>query len=123
MKIIRVEKGKLINILKTNRQLHIDEYQKAEDEFRMAGIAALEEKLDEFTKANNDTALSIHIPLSAPESHEQDYDDAIEMLNVSCDETIELDEHEAQNLIMDNWNWSGQLGHTRAMYAGFLKKG
>jgi len=122
MKRINVAKSKLLEILKKNKELHITEYKLAEDEFRAAGIVALEEKMAEFVNATEDTALNLYIPLSAPVCHEQDYDDAIEMLTVSCDDTIELEEHEAQRLIMNNWSWAGELGHTRAMYAGFLKK-
>jgi len=119
MKQVLVEKVELLNILKTNKQLHLDEYEKAEKEFREAGIAALEEMLEKF-KTGGDN--SLRVPLLAPVCHEEEYDSAIRMLEVSCEDKIALDEHEAQNLIMNNWSWAGELGRTRAMYAQFLKK-
>lgn len=119
MKNVHVKTGVLLKTLKDNMQLHIEQYEKAAKEFREAGAIALEKLLEDF-KA--DKTNSLHIALPAPECHKQTYEDAIRMLEMSCDEVVELDEHEAQNLIMNNWVWVGQLGHTRALYSQYLKK-
>jgi len=119
MKRVCVNRDKLLERVKENRDLHLKEFEKAYGEFREAGIAAIKEMLEEFTADETD---SFHIRLSAPESHEQAYDDAIAMLEMSCDDEIELDHNEAQNLLLNHWSWADDIGQTRAMYANYLKK-
>ncbi len=119
MKKIRVKKEDLLKVLKENMEKHSAEYIVAYSEFREAGIAALTERLAEFTADETD---SFHISLSAPEDHTQEYADTITVIKMSCEDEIELDEHEAQKYLLNNWSWAGDLGHTRAIYASYLKK-
>ena len=118
MKTVRVKRENLIETLEKNMKTHIEEYNKAYNEYRAAAEKALIEKLEEFKAMKTDEIRINHLP--PPVSHEGDYEDNINMLKMSCDDVIELEQHEAQNLLLDNWQWSEDLHTTRAMYAKFM---
>jgi hypothetical protein len=119
MKKVTVSLSKLLETVKKNRDAHSKEYEVAWQEYVQASIVAIDELREEFTK---DPTIPLHIAVPVPECHVDDYDEAIIMLEASCDEKIELDYNESRNLLMNKWNWVGELGHTRAVYANFLKK-
>jgi len=62
----------------------------------------------------------LHVHLPKPISHVKDYDDAIKMIEFSCDNIIELDQPDAKKLLLDDWGWRGELDEMKTMYATHL---
>jgi len=118
MKRVKVNKAELLETVKKNREDHHAEYKVAFQEYIEAGKVAIEQLLDDFKKDPN-TPLCIDI--MAPASHIEEYDDAILILEASCEEEIELDRQEVNQLILNKWHWVGDLDHTRTIYANYLK--
>jgi len=119
MKRVKVNRQELIATIKANMENHEKEYNVAFQEYIEAGEAAIKDLLAEFTTDPANTQL--HIGLSAPVSHVEEYQDAIKILEASCEDEIELEQQDMNSLLLNKWHWVGDLGHTRAVYANFLK--
>lgn len=97
-----VRKEELITILRDNLVTHEQAYREAVEGWKESvkeSLSRLLEKVDSGT-----TKVSIHENI--PESHASDYLRAIRMLELTTDEAVTLDDREADQLIMDEWDWS-----------------
>ena len=105
MKQVRVLKSKLLSILKKNRTDHREVFLQAQKTFRVVAIKALDEQLKAARKGRPFVLASL-VRLEPPEDHTVDYDRSIEMLEMSVDTEITVDEREFQNYVQDKWQWS-----------------
>lgn len=92
----------LMDILTANRSNHRDLYDKALTNWRDQLLAELG-KLTEEVRAGKKVRISSMLPI--PEDHTEDYDAALKLLEMSVDDTVELDENEVTELVLDNWHW------------------
>ena len=67
---VRVKREELIGILEANRKKHVEEYEQAYKEFRVAGLKALKDRVEAFGRDETD---DLNIRLSPPISHEDEY--------------------------------------------------
>lgn len=58
--------------------------------------------------------------LQAPQDHSQEYIDAIEMLEVSVDENIQLDKETYKAYYRNEWSWSSGLETASALYKSVI---
>ena len=105
MKQIRVDKAQLLKILQKNRAEHRATFLEAQKTFRVVAIKALDAQLKAARKGRP-FELTRLVSLTAPEDHTVDYDRSIQMLEMSVDQQITVDEREFQNYVQDVWNWS-----------------
>lgn len=119
MKTIRVQKEKLLDTLKTNRDNHISEYQEAVELYYDDVLSKLDKKRREVKKAGVDGILDINtvVSVSAPVSYKDEYDTTIEMLEWSTDDFIDLTQDEFKRYVKDEWNWSENFKTLRATYS------
>ena len=142
---ISIKKDKLIETLTANRKIHINEYKQAVEDYHVIAKYAM----DQMAKAAQKTALAykkrakiieksddmddwnvtqIYINTQAlhnlqlPQSHENDYDEAIEMLqfHTITDEedkdTIALSQQDFRTFVRDDWDWKEQFSNMSTMY-------
>lgn len=100
---VNVRRLDLIDVLKTNRTTHIASYNDAVEGFQEKMIDVLKETLK---KAKRGELKYLSVSLQAPQTHEQEYADAIEMLEVSVDDVINLDSDMFKAYYKDQWAWS-----------------
>jgi hypothetical protein len=100
----RVNRVDLLKTLKENRDRHVEMFAESIEGFRRYATAVLRQKLDEVA-CGKITNLSMH--LNPPEDHSKEYNTAIQMMEWSEEETIELTANEFRNLVMDEWDWMG----------------
>lgn len=105
MKQVRVDKAKLLAILNKNREEHRGIFLAAQKQFRVVAIKALDQQL-KAARSGKPFVLSNLSVLEAPQDHTADYDRCIQMLEMSVDKEILVDEREFQNYVQDIWNWS-----------------
>ena len=105
MKQIRVDKAQLLKILQKNRAEHRATFLEAQKTFRVVAIKALDAQL-KAARQGRPFELTRLVSLTAPEDHTADYDRSIQMLEMSVDAQITVDEREFQNYVQDVWNWS-----------------
>ncbi len=122
MKQVRVDKAKLLAILKTNRDEHRGVFIEAQKKFREIAIKALDQQLKCARNGRPFQLVSLSA-LAAPEDHTADYDRSIQMLEMSVDDQILVDEREFQNYVQDVWQWSREWAVSNMRYVNKNSRG
>ena len=103
MNTLKIDKYKLLHILKTNRENHRTLFLKAQDIYRELVIKELDGMLKD---AREGSSIRRRVNFSAPEDHTNDYDRMIGILELSNDETLDLTISEYTYYVEDNWTWA-----------------
>ena len=118
MKSISVDKQQLLATLRENRDTHQADYELAWDGYKEAVLKSLRELLRAAKRAEHGETINVHVPHYQPESHVDDYDRVIQMLEWDTDSQVTLDHQEFQQFVQDNWHWKHQFQTANVMYAG-----
>lgn len=113
MNAIKVKKAELLGKLKANRANHSAQFDKAAKGYRKRVIEALTSRLKE---ARNGKLPQLIFNLPMPVDQTKAYDRAIGMLELSVDDVIELEEHDYQQYVLDEWSWSAQTTASNSFY-------
>jgi hypothetical protein len=113
MKNIKVNKVRLLQILRTNRDQHIQDYLDAMTEYRKAAIIELTDML-EFAKTHQVIRRTITHP--EPKNFETSYNTAIGMLELSIDNDVELTSEEFSRYVEDKWDWHSLFTSSTLLY-------
>ncbi len=110
---IQVSKDVLLKTLQTNHDKHAKEYDKAK-----RGWVKLfrKELVDKLATLDAGGKLELHITNQKPESHLDDYAEAIEMVGFHAHPTIELDQQEFRQFMKDDWNWKRLWAASNSTY-------
>jgi len=122
MKQVRVDKSKLLEILKKNRDEHRGIFLEAQKSFRAVAIKMLDAQLKD-ARTGKPFELARLTTLQAPEDHTADYDRSIQMLEMSVDKEIAVDEREFQNYVQDIWSWSRDWATSNIGYVSKSSRG
>jgi hypothetical protein len=109
-----INKNELLTILEANRARHRDVFLAAQDGYRRRVIQELDRRLED-ARAGRKIDLLFRLP--EPEDHTADYDREIKMLELETGITVVLTTREFDQLVMDNWGWSGDFALTSSAYA------
>lgn len=106
MNDVNLNRVELLQIVRENRQKHVDGYKEDVIKYKKLVLSILKENekcilADDITNIKN-------IP-SEPSNYIVDYDRAIRMLELSIDDTITLSEKDFNRLVLDEWNWTSGL--------------
>jgi hypothetical protein len=110
---VRVAKAEILALLRTNKRHHADNFERLDAAFRKRAIAIMERNL---AAAREGRQFTLHIELRMPRSYEKAYAEAIGLLEMSVDETIELTGQLYQGWILDEWEWTED-------FYGFMREG
>lgn len=113
MENITVSKDRLLQTLTANRETHRAQFLQAQEGFRAAVVAQLDERLADARKGKR---VSLTIALPEPQDHTPDYDRAIQMVEWNLSDEVELAEHDFQTYVLDDWNWKRQFAATNSTY-------
>lgn len=113
-KCISVDRTQLLEKLLSNREKHIQAYTEAMEGYRRSMVRVLEKLLGD---AKDGKDVGHFIELTRPESHEEEYDLAIEMLRWSVEETVVIDLGDFRKFVQDKWAWSEAFALTNATYS------
>lgn len=111
---MRFKKKDILSLLKKNREAHIKIVQEAQQGFRERAIKMCKEKLAKL-EAGERTSPNMHLNL--PISHVDDFDRAVEMLELCVDEEIFLSEDQFQCYVRNKWEWEHMFLASNAMYS------
>src|ERR1700756_651161 len=114
MHSVKVKRVELLEKIKKNREGHRDLFLRAQEGYRLDVIAELEQHLKD---ARDRKKISRSLSLPEPQDHTEDYDSVIAMLEMSVDETIELDASSFQQYVLDKWSWKRAADVTNIAYA------
>lgn len=110
---VTVNKDDLIMKIQENRLKHIENFDAAIEGYRELCVEKLEEHIARIKNGAVET-VRVHVP--APEDHTEDYDAALEMLEMSVHDTITLDDYTFRQLVLDEWNWKPGFMETVQTY-------
>jgi hypothetical protein len=110
---IRVEKPKLLTVLRENRDKHRELFLEAQQGYREEVIKQLDERLKD---ARDNRRINLTFSLPAPIDQTHDYDVAIEMLEMAVDDVITLSEEQFRCYVKDEWHWKQMVWATNTTY-------
>lgn len=113
MNAIKVKKSELVQRLKANRSKHTTQFDAAAKGYRKRVIEVLTERLKQ-ARSGKLPQLMFNLPM--PVDQTKAYDRAIGMLELSVDDIIELEEHDYQQYVLDEWNWSAATTASNTFY-------
>lgn len=120
MDTVRVNKADLLAKVKTNRDAHRALFLKAQEGFRQRAV----EELDEMLKlARDGNEIRQYVGLTPPEDHTVEYDRAIDMLEMSQDDVVSIDQVAFAQLVRNEWAWFSKALVTNSLYASGGKLG
>lgn len=110
-KSVNVSRLQLIECLKTNLELHKEQYKEAVTTYHERLKIELKEAYDKVNCGiiNEKELFSIQIYFNPPTSHEKDYKEILEMMEMSVDENINLDAESFRAFIKNEWPWTPAL--------------
>lgn len=108
---VTVKKDELLEKLKTNREAHAQLFKDALEGFRVESKKKIEKALAGMEKGTLPRSLNFTIPINRT----QQYDEAIEMLEMSVSEEVTLRRYEFNQYILDSWIAPQELQGLRAM--------
>jgi hypothetical protein len=114
MEKMKFDKEKLLVTLRENRASHRKIFLEACEGYLKKAIELLEQKL---ASARKGERISMHFSLQQPVDQTKEYDRAIRMLEMSTDTIVELEEHDFQQYVMDDWAWKGQFLASNSAYS------
>lgn len=118
MKITKIEKVALLNIVRENLVRHLVDYAEAVSDFKIAVIKISHENLAVATSEDEkDCDIKNIKPMPViPANYTAEYNRAIRKLELSVDTVIDVDELTFNQLVLDEWNWKSQFLLSNAFY-------
>ncbi len=118
MQAIKIQKIKLLDIIRQNRDEHRDIFIKAQEKYRAEVIKCLDGMISD---ARNGKEIKTQITLIAPKDYTETYNKAIRMLELDENEVINLEYNDYLNYVEDEWDWSSQWAFSNSTYTSSPK--
>jgi len=107
-------KSKVLKALNKNRDAHYKIVREAQKGYREKAIELVEQLLKDLKAGKG---VSLHIPLAVPENHVDDFDRAIQMLEMGVGKNVELDQNEFQCYVRNQWQWQHHFLAANSAYS------
>lgn len=114
MNVVTVSREELLSRLKTNKENHTRLYKEAVAGWRQLVVTEMQKNL---LSAKDGDDVKLNINLQPPQDHTEDYDNIIAMVEMSVDQTIQLESHDFQAYVLDKWQWAKQAALLNSTYA------
>lgn len=114
MNFVKVDRRSLIKKIKTNRDAHRELFIKAQDGFRARVIEELDLMLAE---ARAGSRIRTSVKLVPPEDHTNEYDRALEMLEMSVEDVVEIDVNSFVQYVRNEWAWFARAASLNSTYS------
>ena len=119
MDSVKMNKLKLLEIVKDNLRKHVSEFEESVQDYRKAVLKLCQENLEIAESGDTKKFKDLKHPPVAPISYENSYKRAIRMLELSIEDTIEVEEDVFNQLVLDEWDLKHSLSASTAMYRAF----
>lgn len=110
-----MDRDQLLDKVRENRANHESAYQEASRIYRQEAAQWYRGEAERIEQ-DSDLAPRKHCPLPVPQSYVSHYDRAIRMLEWSIDSAVPVDEQTFAQLVLDDWDWSGEWRRTMSNY-------
>jgi hypothetical protein len=116
MRSVKVEKNELLGIVRDNKKKHIKEYNESVKDYKAAAVKVATEHVELAMTGDLEQIAKIKAMPQKPTSYEKDYERAIRMLELSVEDTIELEEDIFNQLVLDEWHWKNAFVASNSLY-------
>jgi hypothetical protein len=113
MNTVLVEKARLLETLRINRDEHRAIFEKAQEVYRDRMIEELDRALGE-AKAGRKIVRAFALPV--PEDHTADFDTAIAMVEWEVGSTVALEQHDFEQYVLNQWHWRASFAANTGSY-------
>jgi len=103
---VNVSRLELIAALEKGLEMHRAQFMESLADYKAAVVKFMGEA---YERAQAGNFKNLTLMLREPENHEADYLDIIEMMQVSVDDTIQLDKESYKAFYRNEWSWSSNL--------------
>ena len=110
----KIKIGELLKILKENRSKHKAAFEDACEGYREKMMKLLNSTID---KVKSGEVMTASLYLQPPEVHLDEYDAVIKLLELSQEQTIELDADDVNKFVLDDWEWKDKWRSVTNSYA------
>lgn len=114
MNTVSVKKDELVKVLTENRDIHKKKYEEAQQGYIILVTKALKKRLKK-VEAGKEFDLHFY-DLIKPENHVEDYQNVIDMLGVTEQESVDISMEDFQRYYKNNWSWHQQWHLSNKMY-------
>jgi len=111
---IQVEKCKLLETLRKNKDQHTKDYIEAMIEYRSEVVKALTENLKEAKECGE---IRTSIRLVCPVNYVKEYEKAITIFEWELQELVDLTEEQFTMYVLDQWHWSRDFAQNTMCYS------
>lgn len=120
MKAVKINKEELLGIVRANKEKHVAEYNEAIEDYKLAALKVANANMELVLTGNVENIQKCTNMLSSPTSYENSYTRAIRMLELSVDDTIEVQEDVFNQLVLDEWSWKNSFSLSGSLYKSML---
>jgi hypothetical protein len=110
---VKVRVAELLDVLRKNREGHREKFERAQEVYRGRVIEWLDEEL---RRASQGETVRTSINLPEPVDYTDAYDEAIRMLEMSVDDTVEITQRDVKRYVMDRWEWAEHFAANTTAY-------
>src|ERR1700760_1497557 len=110
---IKMNKEKLIQIVKANQAKHQEQFTKAHESYKKQVLEWFEKQQEAL---KNDKHFTTYLNLPEPKNQSRDYNRVLSMLENSVDTEIMLNENDYRQYIQDIWSWTNAFKTTASAY-------
>jgi hypothetical protein len=119
MNSVKINRTDLLAIVRTNKEKHVREFDQAVEDYKNAVIKIAEENFALAKTGDLDEIVKIKPVPNKPNSYETSYTRAIRMLELSVDNEIELETHDFDQLVLDEWQWKASFSIMNSTYKSY----
>lgn len=109
MNSVKMNRKELLKIVKENQKTHIAAYEESVTDYKAAVLKLSTENLKLAKSGDLEKIAKIRNLPHKPVSYEDNYTRAIRMLELSVEDTIDVEEHIFNQLVLDEWGWKQQF--------------
>jgi hypothetical protein len=113
---VNVKRVELLEALKKNLEIHRAEYKEALVDFKTRLLEDLEAGAKHVADTTPAELAKFSVRINFPQNHEKDFEEVIEMLELSVDEHINLDSESFKAYFKNEWSWTHTFELMNASY-------
>ncbi len=116
MHAVKINRLELLEIVQTNRQKHIADFNEAVEDYKKAALKVAESNLALAQTGEVESIVKMRAAPDRPRSYEKEYGRGIRMLELSVEEVIDITEDVFNQLVLDEWAWKHLFTASTASY-------
>lgn len=116
MQHVVVKKDDLLAKVKENKEKHVNEAKIALDDYNLVAKNLLLERIELANKGEADVDLRFN--LAKPVSYQNEYERAIEMLEMTTHDKVTLSVQQFDQYVRDRWGWKESFSATNSIASG-----